>query len=121
MPPKAKGKSAATSESGAFITIKDGDKTYNLSSDELGPGDDLVCRQQTGFPVTHFFDPFAGDSMTVVIWMARRKSGEPNLGYQAVLADYPTYKSLEGLEAEFDEVEDVKKKAADEDPLDDSP
>ena len=119
MPPKNKGKSAAQGKKGAVITITDGSKRYVLRSSELGPGDDLVSRQQTGYPVGHFLETFSSDSMVVVIWMARRKSGEPNLSFQAVLADYPTYDDFEGLEADFEEVSAKEEEA--EDPLDDEP
>lgn len=107
MPPKKKkvtvsgSKEEGEEQKHVTITITDGDKSYRLRSDELGPGDDLVARQQTGYPVGHFLENFSSDSMVVVIWMARRKSGEPNLGFQNVMSKYPTYASFSKLDAEI--------------------
>ena len=111
MPPKNQNKEAESQDQ--VVTIKDGDKTYRLSTDDLGPADDLVARQQTGFPVSHFMDTFGADAFVVFIWMARRKSGEPNLTFNEVIKKYPTYKALNSLEAEW-EGEEV-----DSDPLPD--
>ena len=107
MPPKDK--SAKTSalqqahDDAVTIVIKDKEgRTYRLRSDELGPADDLVCRQQTGFPTSHFLENFSGDTLLVVIWLARRKAGEANLPFQKILARYPSNKDLEALEVDIE-------------------
>ncbi len=109
MPPRDRAAASPENSSGVtVITITDGTKKYELRSDELGPADDLVSRQQTGYPVAHFLEKFSSDSMVVVIWMARRKSGEPNLLFQSVLNQFPTYADLNALDAqvEYDDGED---------------
>lgn len=112
MPPKDKSNKKNEPQE-QVVSIKDGDKTYRLSTDDLGPADDLVARQQTGFPVSHFMDTFGADAFVVFIWMARRKSGEPNLTFNEVIKKYPNYSALNSLEAEWEEQE------ADSDPLPD--
>jgi hypothetical protein len=119
MPPKDKAKSAAKSEGGAVITITDGDRKYKLASDELGPADDLASRQATGYPVGHFLETFSSDSMVVVIWMARRKTGEPNLAFQSVMADYPTYAAFKDLKADYVTPDDEDAPEVEADPLPD--
>jgi len=119
MPPKNKnaGTQDDTPESMVITVIEDG-KTYRLRSDELGPADDLACRQQIGYPSGHFLENFGGDSVLVVLWLARRKQGEPNLPFQKVLEKYPTYKAMEALDFEVETK--TRKQTQDEvDPLDD--
>lgn len=112
------GKRQSVERSGMRITL--GSRTVTLHLADLGPADDLVARKETGLPVTPFFaeDRFGMDSLLIVFWMARRKSGEPNLRFQAVLDEFPSYNSisesgfnLEALEAANSEEED------DSDPL----
>lgn len=104
MPPKATKADKAAETEAQVITIRDtkAEKSYRLSTDDLGPADDLMARQQTGFPVSHFMDTFGADAFVVFIWMARRKSGEPNLSFHEVIKKYPTYKDLNSLEAEWE-------------------
>jgi|SRR5690606_40488046 hypothetical protein len=116
MPPKDKSATKAAVEptdEKVTISIKDENgRQYRLSSDELGPADDLVCRQQLGFPAAHFLEHFSGDSLLVVMWLARRKTGEPNLPFQKVLSKYSTYQALNSLEVEVEGLDE-----ADEAPL----
>lgn len=119
MPPKNKnaGTRDDAPESMVITVIEDG-KTYRLRSDELGPADDLACRQQIGYPAGHFLENFGGDSVLVVLWLARRKQGEPNLPFQKVLEKYPTYAAMEALDFEVETK--TRKQTQDEvDPLDD--
>lgn len=117
MPPK--NQNAAESVPNRLkITIKEGTKTYVLDSDDLGPADERICRQETGFPLAHFLSQFGPDSIVACVWQARRKSGEPNLSYAQVEKRYPTYKSLDALDVEFDtdfEDEEAPDPLADED------
>lgn len=71
-------------------------KTLELDTTQLGPGDDLVSRQQTGFPVTGFLDQAAigADSLLILWWMARRKNGEPALTFAEVLLEFPSYQAI---------------------------
>lgn len=115
MPPKDKTEKAKQSASEKpnhlQITITEDGKQYRLRSDELGPADDLACRQATGYPVGHFLDNFSSDSYVVVIWVARRKHGEPNLPFGKVLDAYPTYAAFSDLDV------DVKYDNEEPDPL----
>lgn len=60
-------------------------RKLSISLGQLGPGDDLECRRQTGWPFSGFVsllrkDGHAGfDVVATVLWMARRKNGEPDL------------------------------------------
>ena len=83
-------------------------RTIELSMEDLGPGDDLVSRQQTGFPVQSFFDEtrFGPDSLLILWWMARRKNGETRLKFAEVLAEFPTYKTVTDAGFELELVEE---------------
>lgn len=102
-----------TKRAGVRITISG--NTWVLHMADLGPNDDLVARKETGLPVTPFFeeDRFGMDSLLIMYWMARRKSGENNLRYATVVEEFPTYQSVidadilvEALESD-DETEDA--------------
>jgi hypothetical protein len=85
-----------------------GGETRELSLTDLGPGDDLVARQQTGIPVQPFFeeDRFGPDSLLILWWMARRKNGEKRLKFSEVLAEFPSYAAIEAADPEMVMVED---------------
>ena len=82
------------------ITLNGESKLLHMS--DLGPGDDRIARAQTGFPVTPYFNEerFGSDSILVAWWMARRKNGEPDLRYDVVEKEFPTWAALEGIEIE---------------------
>ena len=82
----------------ATLIVKDGDKEYRVHSDDFGPADTMVCRQQTGLPVEHYLTDIGADTMLIVIWMARRKSGEPNLPFANVMKRYKTNADMNKLE-----------------------
>lgn len=104
MPPKnVVAEQKAEEQETYTVVITDGDKTYRLNTDSLGPADDLIARQQTGFPVSQFIQTGGNDSLVAMIWMARRKAGEPNLAFQQVLKHYPTNSSLNALEVKFED------------------
>lgn len=65
-------------------------RTLELTLGDLGPRDDLISRQHTGFPVTSFFgaDQIGPVSVLVLWWMMRRHSGEPNLQWKKVEGAY---------------------------------
>lgn len=88
------------------ITLKG--STYTLHVGDLGPQDDLVARKQVGLPVTPFFaeDRFGMDSLLIIYWMARRKNGEPNLLFQSILDEYPTYESVTDAGFKIEALED---------------
>ena len=98
------------------LIISCGDKEYRLNAVDIGPRDDLMCRRETGFPVSPFFDSerFGTDSLLILYWVARVKSGDKNLRFEEVLTKFPNMKAIE--EADFKIVSE-EDDAADEDPL----
>lgn len=74
---------------GLRITI-DGD-TRDLYLADLGPADDLRARKECGLPVTQFVseERFGLDSLAVLWWTARRKTGEPKLKFSEVVKRFP--------------------------------
>ena len=96
------------------LIVKCGDKEYRLNPVDIGPRDDLMCRRETGFPVSPFFDSerFGTDSLLIIFWVARVKSGEKTLRFEDVLAQFPNMTSIE--EAGF---EIVAEEEDEEDPL----
>lgn len=89
---------------GLEITLRGETRTLHLA--DLGPGDDLESRKQTGLPVAAFMgaETFGPDSLLILWWMARRKSGEPSLRFASVLEEFPSYDEL--ASAEVNEVTD---------------
>ncbi len=106
---------AANAAKRTAMHISKGEETWTLNVDDLGPADDILSRKATGLPVTPFFeeDKFGADSLLILLWFARRKSGEPTLQWQAVLDEYPTYGAI--ADAEFDIKADEE--ADEDDPL----
>lgn len=114
------GRRQTAERSGMRITIRG--RTLVLHTADLGPQDDLVSRKETGLPVTPFFaeDRFGMDSLLIIWWMARRKNGgEPNLRFQAVLDEFPTYDSINESEFKIESLEEVPEtdEEVDADPL----
>ena|SRR5690554_5392550 len=99
------------------LNLSVGDKTYTLHMDDLGPHDDLLARKQTGLPVTPFFEDerFGTDSMMMLLWIARRKDGEPNLRYDEVIKEYPNMKAIQEANFRIEAEEQVE--VEDETPL----
>lgn len=97
-----------TVETPPTLRIKFAGKTYDLDPSKLGPGDDLICRQQVGFPLQGFLtqEVFGADSLLVLVWTCRRKAGEPNLTFAEVLAEYPTYESLNDAGFDIESIDD---------------
>lgn len=100
----------------AGVRIKINENEYVLHMADLGPNDDLIARKETGLPVTPFFEEerFGMDSLMMMYWMARRKSGEPKLRYAQVIEEFPTYQSV--MDAQI-EVEAIEEDVKDNDPL----
>lgn len=114
---KAPKPGSTPSSSNAQVTgmiIRHGDKEYPLNLEDLGPEDDLVCRRATGMPISPFFgqDVFGTDSLLMMYWFARRKSGDLNLRYEDLLKTFPTFKSVEDADFEIRGIEET-----DDDPL----
>lgn len=99
---------SAPEATGKAMQISVNGKEYVIDFAALGPGDDLESRRQTGIPVTPFFDEktIASDSMVILIWMARRKNGEPGLRFDRVLEEFPTYEHLAAANPKVVVVED---------------
>lgn len=91
------------------IKISTGDgREWTLHMADLGPNDDIIARKATGLPVTPYFmeERFGMDSLLVIMWIARRKSGEPNLRWDDVVAEFPSYESIGDANIEIEAVED---------------
>lgn len=111
-PTPGKGPAAKAQEKEAersAMVIRCRGNEYVLHVDDLGPQDDLLSRKQTGLPVTPFFEDekFGSDSLLIMYWMARRKSGEDRLRYQDVINEFPSYKSISEAKFEVEAVENV--------------
>jgi hypothetical protein len=83
----------------ASMTIRG--RTLQLHFRDLGPADDVVSRAEAGVPISGVElniatgkDLMGLDRILVMWWMARRKSGEPNLHYHEVVAEFPTYEDI---------------------------
>lgn len=89
------------------ISTADG-RDWTLHMSDLGPNDDIMARKATGLPVTPYFmdDRFGMDSLLVIMWIARRKSGEPNLRWDDVVNEFPTYESIGTAGISIEAVED---------------
>ncbi len=98
------------------MVVKERDKTYKLRSDELGPADRLACRQQTGLSLQEVMARQDTDTPLFILWLARRKSGEPNLPFQKVLDKYPTDKLVNTLDFKIEDL-DGNEVEVDDDPL----
>ena len=98
------------------MVIVCGDKEYTLHPADLGPADDLAARRETGFPVSPFFEQerFGSDSLLVLYWTARRKSGEPGLRFAEVLEMFPNMQAIEDAKFEIKAIEEE----SEDDPLD---
>lgn len=74
------------------------DVTWRVDLDELGPADDLICRKATGFPVSAFLNTsstgISADLVVVLVWLARRKAGEPRLLFHTVAAQYGNLRQI---------------------------
>lgn len=65
-------------------------KTYELEFGDLGPREDRITMQQTGFPVSAFFDQerLSALSVLVIWWVMLRRNGKPNLAFSKVESKY---------------------------------
>ena len=59
-----------------------------LLTKQVGPADDLLCRQTIGFPLTFFLnaDALAIDGATALWWFAKRKNGHPKYSWSQACA-----------------------------------
>lgn len=76
------------------ITVDGVEKRLNIGS--LTARDDQVATRQLGRPLLHYIEPIlagsvALDGLAALWWMARRHDGEPDLTYDAVLDEFPTF------------------------------
>lgn len=111
-------KSEPEEDSVYVMVVKEGDRTYKLRTDEMGPADRLACRQQTGLSLREVMAREDTDTPLFILWLARRKSGEPNLPFQKVLDKYPTDKLVEKhLDFHIEDLEGNEVAVGDDDPL----
>jgi hypothetical protein len=123
MPPKSQTTLAAREQNKVeeedervvVMIVVDGDKEHRLRSDELGPADRLACRQQTGLSLQEVLSRFDTDTPLFIMWLARRKRGEPNLAFQQILSKFPTDRSIGKLDFRMEDSEG--KEIGDDDPL----
>jgi len=80
-----------------YLRLTVGGLTKVIDWASLGPGDDLVSRQQCGIPVSALLgiDQFGGDLLLILWWTARRLNGEPRLTFATVLGEFPTNADLD--------------------------
>ena len=72
------------------ITCTAENKTHELEFGDLGPREDRISMQQTGFPVSAFFDQDRLGALSVLVlwWTMLRRNGKPNLPFAKVEAKY---------------------------------
>mgnify|MGYP003433903525 FL=1 len=72
------------------ITCAEEGRTYELEFGNLGPREDRISMQQTGFPVSAFFDADRLGALSVLVlwWTMLRRNGKPNLPFAKVEAKY---------------------------------
>lgn len=72
------------------VTCSAENKTYELEFGDLGPREDRISMQQTGYPVSAFFDAdrLSALSVLVIWWVMLRRNGKPNLQFSKVESKY---------------------------------
>lgn len=72
------------------VTCGAENKTYELELGDLGPREDRIAMQQTGFPVSAFFDAERLSPLSVLVlwWTMLRRNGKPNLPFAKVESKY---------------------------------
>jgi len=78
------------------LSITYDDKTFILAWQNLPIGERLACRKATGMPYETFTSSPGGDgsvtigedSLCVLLWLARRASGEPILAFDEVADEW---------------------------------
>lgn len=72
------------------VTCEAEGKTLELELGDLGPREDRITMQQTGFPVSAFFDAERLSPLSVLIiwWVMLRRNGQPNLPFSKVEGRY---------------------------------
>lgn len=88
---------ASSKRAGLRITM-DGD-SRDLFLADLGPADDLRARKECGLPVSQFMseERFGLDSLAILWWTARRKTGEPKLKFSEVVKEFPNQEDLAAM------------------------
>lgn len=72
------------------VTCAAENKTHELEFGDLGPREDRISMQQTGYPVSAFFDAdrLSALSVLVIWWVMLRRNGQPNLQFAKVESKY---------------------------------
>ncbi len=72
------------------VTCAAENKTHELEFGDLGPREDRISMQQTGYPVSAFFDAdrLSALSVLVIWWVMLRRNGQPNLQFSKVESKY---------------------------------
>lgn len=72
------------------VTCAAENKTHELEFGDLGPREDRISMQQTGYPVSAFFDAdrLSALSVLVIWWVMLRRNGKPNLQFSKVESKY---------------------------------
>mgnify|MGYP003440301089 CR=1 FL=1 len=72
------------------VTCAAENKTHELEFGDLGPREDRISMQQTGYPVSAFFDAdrLSALSVLVIWWVMLRRNGKPHLQFSKVESKY---------------------------------
>ena len=72
------------------VTCAAENKTHEVEFGDLGPREDRISMQQTGYPVSAFFDAdrLSALSVLVIWWVMLRRNGKPNLQFSKVESKY---------------------------------
>jgi len=102
------------------LQIRFDSETYLLHIDDIGPEDDRIARREIGHPITPLIDEgyeFGADSILDLVWLARRKAGETNLRYGALVQQYPSIRAIAAAEPEISAIEEDDGEVDGGDPL----
>jgi hypothetical protein len=108
----AKAQRAESGGDSESVTLKWRGRTLTFTDDDIGPADDFICRAQTrewfremgmdhdGYTVTELVAQLqkgghpGTDVVLTMLWVARRKNGEPSLSFAQAMAEAGSVKQL---------------------------
>ena len=104
------------------VTCAAENKTHELEFGDLGPREDRISMQQTGYPVSAFFDAdrLSALSVLVIWWVMLRRNGQPNLQFSQVESKYRDNRRFAAAGFEVQVIEADGNEVGDEDYDDDA-